>query len=91
MGWDGTGRVPVPGTSSRSEVHLVEAAGNVEIFVREPELWSLGSPQAIPVPRPWGRDHPVLHPQSVFVDFLCGLGICIFSCVDVAELLHFWE
>lgn len=32
-GWDGTGRAPLAGTSSRSEVHLVEAAGNVQIFV----------------------------------------------------------
>lgn len=52
--WEGMGRVPLPGTSSRSEVHLVEAAGNVEIFVCEAELWSLGSPHDILVSRPRG-------------------------------------
>lgn len=65
----------------------MEAAGNVQIFVCEAELCSLGSPQGILVPRPWGCDHPVLHPQNISIAF--GLGICIFSCVGTAELLHF--
>lgn len=51
MGWDGMGLVPLPGTSSRSEVHLVEAAGNVESFICEPGLQGFGFPQATLVPR----------------------------------------
>lgn len=44
--WDGMGRVPLPGTSSRSEVHLVEAAGNVESFAGKPRVQGLGFPKA---------------------------------------------
>lgn len=69
MGWDGMGRVPLLGTSSRSEVHLVEAAGNVESFVCEPGLRDLGFLQATLVCRQggWAEWDPSggVHPISV--------------------------
>lgn len=45
-GQDAKGWVPLPGTSSRSEVHLVEAAGNVKSSVYESGLRGLGFPRA---------------------------------------------
>lgn len=90
MGQDGMGRVPLPGTSSRSEVHLVEAAGSVESFVYEPGLRGLGFPQATLVPRPRGRagrdPSGWMHPSPVT---LGRGGVCTFGCTDGAELLHF--
>lgn len=54
MGRDGTRLPPMPGTSSRSEVHLVEAAGNVKSFACDAGLSSGSIPHATLVPRPWG-------------------------------------
>lgn len=54
MGRDGTRLPPMPGTSSRSEVHLVEAAGNVKSFACAAGLRGGSIPHATLVPRPWG-------------------------------------
>lgn len=95
MGWDGMGRdgspYPAPPLAPRSILWKLLGMSKYSYVSQSCGVWDPRRPSQSPGRGDGGWDHPVLHPQSVFVDFLCGLGICIFNCVDVAELLHFWE